>query len=149
MQRKFPRMFSITVGISPEHVRRIDRELFELCDFLSNVLSLVRATPFLFKLVRWNHLLRTRQTLFCVWSFPMKIPTIVLHIYRHISPESFRQVEQEPFELRSFTWNKARRIQCFSKRVRCISCWLERHNLFYNWCFAEKIYKNRLRAHRH
>jgi len=43
------------------------------------------------------------------------------------SPE---KIEQELFELRSSAWNKARRLQCFSNRVRCISCWLERHNFF-------------------
>ena len=76
-------MFSITTGISSEHLGQIDQELFELNDFLLNVLCLEQATPFLFKLERWNHLLHNRRPLFCAWSFLTKFSTNVLYTYRH------------------------------------------------------------------
>jgi len=51
--------------------------------------------------------------------------TKMLSITTGTSPENFRQIELELFELRRFAWNMARRLQSIAKRVRCISFWLE------------------------
>ena len=59
-----------------------------------------------FKQLRCNQMLHTTQ-LFCVLYFATKLFTNVFTPTRN-SPENFRQIEQEQFELRSSAWNEAR-----------------------------------------